>query len=92
MLDSISQIFMPDSIDIYLQNDSYKPPAPLPSLQQYDNYQIYSLFCVDRNFEATIAGVQNDYSSKFNNWLAVQIYSPYRKIPCNFTDVISNHP
>lgn len=40
---------MAESIDFYLRQlgDVYAPSVSKPSLQQWDNYQIYSLICVD---------------------------------------------
>jgi hypothetical protein len=32
--------------------DPLKPPVLKPSLAQWDNYQIYTLVCVDRSYEA----------------------------------------
>ena len=52
--------------------DDYLPVIPKPSLQQYDNYQIYDLICVDKS--PTI---------QFKNFVAIQAYSPF-PIPCDF--------
>jgi hypothetical protein len=38
---------MPSYLNI---NDDYLPAVPKPSLQQYDNYQIYDIVCVDRSY------------------------------------------
>jgi hypothetical protein len=39
---------MPSQISTYLVGDSYAPAIPKLSLQQYDNYQIYDLYCLDK--------------------------------------------
>jgi hypothetical protein len=47
---------MPDLFSA-LDEDIYKPKVLKPSLAQYDNYQIYSLVCVDRE----VATIQKTY-------------------------------
>jgi len=43
---------MTESIAYYLAqlNDAYAPVSPNPSLQQWDNYQIYTLVCLDNPY------------------------------------------
>jgi hypothetical protein len=85
------------SISNYLAGDSYAPPIAKDHLQQYDNYQIYSFYCLDRIRSVSGAKVYyngqpfmpyngsiGDASEVFTEWVAVQQYSPYREIPCNF--------
>jgi hypothetical protein len=55
-----------------LPNDNYKPVTSKPSLQQYDNYQIYTVICVDKSA-----------SQQFLDFLAIQTYSPFT-IDCDF--------
>ena len=76
----------------YLASDPYRPAVSLPSLDQYDNYQIYNLFCVDKNVQVSVNGVAGSYSIKMNDWLAVQAYSPFRKIPTDFREIVLAHP
>lgn len=60
-------------------NDNYLPTVPKLSSQQYDNYQIYDLVCVDKS-----------PSKKFKNFLAIQAYSPY-PINSNFIDIVAQY-
>lgn len=46
-------------------DDDYLPLVSKPSLQQYDNYQIYDLVCVDKSSDQ----LRKDF-------LAIQAYSP----------------
>lgn len=82
-----------------LDEDQYKPPTPKNSLQQYDNYQIYSLFCTDitsnteKNVTVPYVQTTNTLNTvKMKSFVAVQKYSPYRKIPCDFDALIIAHP
>jgi hypothetical protein len=59
--------------------DDGLPPLPKPSLQQYDNYQIYDLVCVDKLV-----------SEKFKHFLAIQAYSPYQ-IQCDFVAIANTY-
>jgi hypothetical protein len=79
-------------INDYLIGDPYRPPLPLPALQQYDNYQIYSLFCVDKMISVVVNNVSGNYTNKLNDWIAIQSYSPFRKIPLDFRSIILAHP
>jgi hypothetical protein len=60
-------------------DDDYLPPIPKPSLQQYDNYQIYDLICVDKTV-----------TNQFKNWLAVQAYNP-SVIDCDFISIANTY-
>lgn len=98
------------SINNYLPDDLYKPPVPRAALQQYDNYQIYSLFCVDVIYEVTKSIASRTYFSStgfgplntttttqqqpsdFEDWVAVQKYSPMGKIACNFDAIVGAYP
>lgn len=59
--------------------DEYLPPVVKPSLQQYDNYQIYDLVCVDISANA-----------KLKKWLAIQAYSP-TAITCDFITIANQY-
>jgi hypothetical protein len=71
----------------YQDSDPYKPAIVKDPLHQYDNYQIYSLYCLDRQRVTVSDGVSSDSTIEFTAWLAVQSYSPYRVIPCNFSQI-----
>ena len=62
------------------RDDSYKPTDVKESLAQYDNYQIYDLYCNDIQYSQTDVKL-------FNNFLAVQRLSPYGEILCNFSAI-----
>ena len=55
--------------------DDYLPLVPKPSLQQYDNYQIYDLVCIDKAA-----------SQQLLNFLSIQAYSPF-DINCDFVAI-----
>jgi hypothetical protein len=48
--------------------DPLKPSVIKPSLAQWDNYQIYTLVCVDRSYATT---KQEYYQTGYNGLLAV---------------------
>jgi hypothetical protein len=78
------------SIYSYLPNDSYKPPIDKPELGQYDNYQIYDIYCDDIVYEIlTINGHDVDPPEpvKFKNFLAVERVSPIGAIECDFNAI-----
>jgi hypothetical protein len=68
----------------YLINDLYKPQTSKPSLQQYDNYQIYTLVCIDRVFAntkteyypSTAAGLQPVYDPVNHTYALVPLSTP----------------
>ncbi len=57
---------MAQPINSYLPNDVYKPFADKPSLQQYDNYQIYTLVCRDILFSTEYGQYVSPYDSSVN--------------------------
>jgi hypothetical protein len=63
---------MSQPISNYLVGDIYAPSVPKPSLQQYDNYQIYSIACI---------------GGKFEKALAFQVYNN-KLIPVDFTSIV----
>jgi hypothetical protein len=74
-------------------SDPYAPSASNPSLQQYDNYQIYDLHCVDIVYSQTINGVeQAPFIDRKKQWLAVQVFDPSGIIPCNFAQIVLDYP
>lgn len=83
---------MAQPISFYLQNDSYKPLTSKPSLQQYDNYQIYDISCVD--IETSIVNsnnLNNSNNTLVTSFIAVQAYST-TQIKCNFNNIINTYP
>jgi hypothetical protein len=68
--------------------DDYLPDIPTPSLQQYDNYQIYDIGCVDFWYETTVDGVTTQSPiTKQTAFLAVQAYS-VTPIECDFIAIM----
>jgi hypothetical protein len=65
---------------------------PKLSLQQYDNYQIYNLYCRDTVYQVLKDGIlQPNEIHLFRSFLAVQSYSPYG-IPDDFDSIIRSYP
>jgi hypothetical protein len=61
-------------------DDNYLPLISKPSLQQYDNYQIHDLYCVDI--------VESPTNIKlFKQFLAVERVSPHGEINCDFNQI-----
>lgn len=64
-----------------LNGNPYKPPVLKPSLAQWDNYQIYTLVCMDRTFFLTRTkyfnvGSQLTFTFGSNNIASMVPYSP----------------
>lgn len=76
-----------------LPNDNYKPTVSKPSLQQYDNYQIYDIYCKDIVYSPmVIEGNINSPPPLFKkDFLAVQRFSSI-SIDCDFTQIASTYP
>ena len=83
---------MADNISTYLANDGYKPSIPKPSLQQYDNYQIYSVYCEDIVYSGLPASSNIPSPVKQRNFLAVQSMAPSGSIKCNFSQIVDLYP
>lgn len=66
---------MPQQISDYLVGDTYLPAIPKPSLQQYDNYQIYSIACI---------------GSRIEKALLYQTYN-INPIPVDFTQIVMKY-
>jgi hypothetical protein len=84
---------MPQSIQGYLlaANDPDMPPVSKPSLQQYDNYQIYDLYCVDITIDKTnYDGSHQQVLQLQTSFLAVQAYS-YSPIKCDFNAIVEQY-
>jgi hypothetical protein len=84
---------MAQSIQDYLlaANDGDIPPVSKPSLQQYDPYQIYDLYCVDIAIDKTnYDGSHQKVVKLKTSFLAVQAYS-YLPIRCNFNAIIEQY-
>jgi hypothetical protein len=89
---------MVSPISTYLIDDNCAPKIPKPALQQYDNYQVYDLYCVDRPFEI-VDGHDWEIGESLipatdkgwmQSWLAVQRYSP-DPITLDFELIINAH-
>jgi hypothetical protein len=69
---------MADQISEYMTNDPYAPLVPKPELQQYDNYQIHDLYCVDIVYtNSYIGSISNNTihpPNLFRSWIAVEVY------------------
>jgi|GEM_PF-6043480 len=65
--------------------DSYLPTDVKPSLQQYDNYQIYDIYLSDAIYSPTIKKIGLIK-------LAVQKYSPLGVIDCDFNSIANLYP
>jgi hypothetical protein len=61
--------------------DRHAPLVPKPKLQDYDNYQIYSLFCVDYNFSTTLYRATLAYSVYSPGLSSFSTYSNYSLTP-----------
>jgi hypothetical protein len=73
-------------------NDPTLPSSPKPSLQQYDNYQIYDLFCTDKIMSISVnAEPPQQQIKKQQNFLAVQAFDPRYQIPVNFTFIATTY-
>ncbi len=77
-------------------NDTYRPPISKPSLQQYDNYQIYDIYCFDvvSNTKVinSISGETNTVSNQLKQgFIAVQAYSPDAPILCDFSTIAEQY-
>jgi hypothetical protein len=78
-------------ISQYLLNDDYRPSTPKPSLQQWDNYQIHSVYCVDSIRNRIENNQSTDATSRFESFLAVQHYHT-SDIPCDFDAICRLYP
>ena len=75
----------------YLINDEYRPLIPKPHLQQYDNYQIHHLYCVDIFCQKNRDGNVTPDDLIFQSFIAVQAYD-IADIECNFDEIIQAYP
>lgn len=82
---------MADNISIYLPDDGYKPIISKPSLQQYDNYQIYSIYCEDIIYNGLPVSSNIPNPVKQRNFLAVQSIAP-SVIKCDFSQIVDLYP
>jgi hypothetical protein len=74
------------TIQSELPNDIYKPSVSKPSLQQYDNYQIHDMYCIDIIYSSipSLPTASVPPSVKQKAWLAVERVSPLGLISCDF--------
>jgi hypothetical protein len=78
---------MPQPINDYLVGHTYAPPVPKPSLQQYDNYQIYSIVSEDTIYpDKETPDILNKHIVSF------QVYNVSGLIPVNFKQIVSTYP
>lgn len=84
---------MSESIQAYLlaANDNDAPLVSKPSLQQYDNYQIYDIYCVDIIYDVVLNGITTNKQDKGIYQLAVQAYSP-NVVKCDFNALVIQYP
>ena len=75
----------------YLINDDYRPPIPKAHLQQYDNYQIHHLYCVDIICQRTSGPPGDTDDLIFQSFIAVQAYD-ITNIECDFDEIIQAYP
>lgn len=78
-------------INNYLPDDHYKPTSPKSQLQQYDNYQIYDIACVDiTKNKIELNGTNSSSQAKGVKRIAVQAYNPV-PIKCNFAQIVVDY-
>jgi hypothetical protein len=69
--------------------DGYLPVIGVPSAQQYDNYGIYDIVCVDILLHKYLTNViVSTTTTAQSSWLAIQAYS-VESIPMNFQTIIN---
>jgi hypothetical protein len=87
---------MADLISVYMADDPYTPSISKPELQQWDNYQIHDLYCIDVIYEPiTISGVtiSPPPSLILKSFLAVEVYHPSSVLtPVDFTLIAKLYP
>lgn len=72
--------------------DNSLPLIPKPSLQQYENFQIYHLVCVDEVKQTFVNNVvTNTQVKKQQSFLAIQAYSTV-PIIADFVEIVNNYP
>lgn len=71
--------------------DDYLPSSSKPSLQQYDNYQIHSLYCVDVICKKNVNGLITQNNIIFQNFIAVQAFD-VNEIEFDFDEIIQLYP
>jgi hypothetical protein len=81
---------MLQSINDYLVGDAYAPTVLKPSLQQYDNYQIYSIACVDVNYRGYSTNNDIPPDVLFTRFIAWQTYSIV-SIRCDFNAIVNTY-
>ncbi len=75
-------------------SDQDLPSIPKPSLQQYDNYQIYDMVCVDVAYEmrrqSDNSVIDNNLVMPKSSWMAIQAFSPYDR-ECDFIEIANTY-
>jgi hypothetical protein len=83
---------MAQPINFYMTGDDYAPVISKPSLQQWDNYQIYDISCVDIRVDiANSNNLNNSSNISLASFIAVQSYN-HTPIKCNFNNIINIYP
>ncbi|NJR31627.1 MAG: hypothetical protein HC778_00550 [Chamaesiphon sp. CSU_1_12] len=78
-------------MDYLGHSDPLLPPIPKPSLQGWDNYQIYDVVCTDSIFSTYEGGeIVNVTKKERQNFLAVQAYS-LKPIECDFQAIVNTY-
>jgi hypothetical protein len=86
---------MPQPINDYLVGDDYAPKVPKPSLQQYDNYQIHRMYCIDRNYPSIPQLTRSSITTinePLSNWIAYELTNNEGSIPINFGSFVEQYP
>lgn len=81
---------MSQPISDYLVGDIYAPTIPKPSLQQYDNYQIYSIACVDVSYKGYSSNDDIPSDVLFTRFIAWQTYD-ITAIRCDFNAIVNTY-
>jgi hypothetical protein len=77
---------MTQPISNYMVGDNYAPSIPKPSLQQYDNYQIYSIVSEDTLYpNKEVDDIMN------KNIVAFQTYHISGIISSNFREIATTY-
>jgi hypothetical protein len=74
-------------------DDNRLPAIPKPSLQQYDNYQIHDLYCIDIVYAQipNLPSITPPQPVLKKSFLAVEMVSPNTSISCDFNAIASTY-
>jgi hypothetical protein len=81
------------TIQSTLPDDNYKPTISKPSLQQYDNYQINDLYCIDIVYLpiSDLPNVEPPEPILKKSFLAVEVVAPNTSISCDFNTIANTY-